>query len=210
MTIEIWLAFVAVSVVFAIIPGPTVILVVSQAITHGKKSVLPLVLGTLCGDFIAMSLSLVGVGAILLTSAKLFLTLKWIGVAYLVYLGIKSWREEPPNMTSMAADDITVSKREMFQSSFIVTALNPKSIVFFMAFFPQFLNPEAQTVPQLIILMATFLGIISITITSFALFAGLVSNKIQSYKARKMLNRLGGVALIGAGILTSMMQRQQG
>jgi len=93
MTIEIWLTFVAVVLVFALIPGPTVILVVGQAIAHGKKSVIPLVAGVLCGDFVAMSLSLLGLGAILATSATLFFILKWFGVGYLIYLGIKTWRE---------------------------------------------------------------------------------------------------------------------
>jgi len=95
----------------------------------------------------------------------------------------------------------------MFKSSFLVTALNPKDIVFFVAFLPQFVNSGSEALPQLLILMATFLGVITITISSFAIFAGLVSHKIQSYKARKKLNLIGGGALIGAGLLTSAMQR---
>ena len=205
MTIEIWLTFVAVVVVFAVIPGPTVILVVGQAISHGKKSVIPLVSGVLLGDFVAMSLSLLGMGAILATSASLFFALKWFGVLYLIYLGIKTWRENPSISTTFEV--INVPKQQMFKSSFLVTALNPKDIIFFVAFLPQFINPESETLPQLLILMFTFLGIVSITITSFAIFAGLVSHKIQNYNARKKLNRIGGGALIGAGLITSTMQR---
>lgn len=208
MTIEIWLTFIAVVVIFALIPGPTVILVVGQAITHGKKSVFPLVAGVLFGDFVAMSLSLLGLGAILATSATLFFILKWFGVVYLIYLGIKTWREKPSTDT-VSFVGINVSNKKMFKSSFLVTALNPKDIVFFVAFLPQFINSEAATLPQLLILMATFLTIIATTITSFALFAGIVSHKIQSYEARKKLNRLGGSALIGAGLLTSVIQRSQ-
>ena len=89
MTLEIWTTFVAVVLVFALIPGPTVILVVGQAISYGKKSVLPLVLGVLLGDFVAMSLSLLGLGAILSTSASAFMILKWFGVFYLMYLESK-------------------------------------------------------------------------------------------------------------------------
>jgi len=208
MTIEIWLTFIAVVLVFALIPGPTVILVVGQAITHGKKSVVPLVAGVLCGDFVAMSLSLLGLGAILATSATLFFILKWFGVGYLIYLGVKTWREHP-NMDSVSFKGAGVSSAKMFKSSFLVTALNPKDIVFFVAFLPQFINSEAAAVPQLLILMVTFLGIVATTITSFAIFAGLISHKIQNYQARKRLNRLGGGALISAGLLTSAMQRSQ-
>ena len=101
-----------------------------------------------------------------------------------------------------------VSNIKMFQSSFVVTALNPKDIVFFIAFLPQFVNPAIETAPQFLILMISFLGVISITITSFALFAGIVRNKIQSYHARKQINRIGGGALIGAGLWASTIQQR--
>jgi len=206
MTIEIWTTFIAVVLVFALIPGPTVILVVGQAISYGKKSVFPLVAGVLLGDFVAMSVSLLGLGAILATSSTLFILLKWFGVAYLIYLGIKAWREEP-NMNSVSLAGSNISAMKLFKSSFLVTALNPKDIVFFVAFLPQFVNPESAVLPQLLILMFTFLAIVSITITSFAMFAGVVRHRIKSYAARKRLNRVGGSALIGAGLITSTMQR---
>ena len=208
MTIEIWATFVAVVFVFALVPGPTVILVIAQAVSHGKKSVLPLVAGVLCGDFVAMSLSLIGLGAVLATSATLFLILKWFGVAYLIYLGIKTWREKPI-IDDTSFKEMNVSKIKMFKSSFVVTALNPKGIIFFVTFLPQFINPESEALPQLLILMITFLGVISFTITSFALLSGSVSHKIQSYQARRKLNKIGGGALIGAGLITSVMQRGQ-
>ena len=206
MTIEIWATFVAVVFVFALVPGPTVILVIAQAVSHGKKSVFPLVAGVLCGDFVAMSLSLIGLGAVLATSATLFLILKWFGVAYLIYLGIKTWREKPI-IDDTSFKEMNVSKIKMFKSSFVVTALNPKGIIFFVTFLPQFINPESEAIPQLFILMITFLGVISFTITSFALLSGSVSHKIQSYQARRKLNKIGGGALIGAGLMTSVMQR---
>ena len=143
MSIEIWLTFVAVVFVFAIIPGPTVILVVGQAISHGKKSVSPLVAGVLIGDFVAMTLSLLGLGAILATSATLFFILKWFGVLYLIYLGIKAWNEDVV-INEDLLQSTHLSKIKMFKSSFLVTALNPKGIVFFVVFFPQFINQNAQ------------------------------------------------------------------
>nr|WP_297399314.1 LysE family translocator [uncultured Marinobacter sp.] len=206
MTLEIWVTFVSVVFIFAIIPGPTVILVLGQAISHGKKSVMPLVSGVLLGDFVAMTLSLIGLGAVLATSATLFLILKWFGVGYLVYLGIKTWREVPEHgLSPISVPDI--SKVNLFKSSFLVTALNPKDIVFFVAFLPQFVNPNVAAMPQLLILMVTFLGVVAITITSFALFAGVVRYRIQSFQARKRLNKLGGGALFGAAAFASTMQQ---
>lgn len=206
MTLEIWVTFVSVVFIFAIIPGPTVILVLGQAISHGKKSVMPLVSGVLLGDFVAMTLSLIGLGAVLATSATLFLILKWFGVGYLIYLGIKTWREVPEHgLSPISMPDI--SKVNLFKSSFLVTALNPKDIVFFVAFLPQFVNPNVAAMPQLLILMVTFLGVVSITITSFALFAGVVRYRIQNFQARKRLNKLGGGALFGAAAFTSTMQQ---
>lgn len=205
MTIELWSTFVAVVVVFALIPGPTVILVIGQAISYGKKSVFPLAAGVVLGDFVAMSLSMLGLGAILATSATLFTILKWFGVAYLIYLGIKAWNEKP-SISSSSFDAQNISKIKLFKSSFLVTALNPKDIVFFVAFLPQFVNQEAVVFPQLLILMFTFLGIISITITSFGMFAGTVRHRIQSYQARRRLNKIGGSALVGAGLITATMK----
>lgn len=206
MTIEIWIAFVSVVFIFAIIPGPTVILVLGQAIRHGSKSVIPLVTGVFLGDFVAMTLSLIGLGAVLATSATLFLILKWFGVGYLIYLGIKAWREDP-KIDLLAMPTPSISKASLFKSSFLVTALNPKDIVFFVAFLPQFVDPNVAAVPQLLILMATFLGIVSITTTSFALFAGILRHRIQGSEPRRRLNRLGGGALFGAAVFASTIQR---
>ncbi|MGB5918314.1 LysE family translocator [Arcobacter sp.] len=206
MSIEIWLAFVSTVFVFAIIPGPTVVFVIGQAITHGKKSVAPLALGVVFGDLVAMVISLLGLGAILATSALLYGILKWFGVAYLIYLGIKAFMEKP-EVDSSLFEQMNVSKFKMFRSSAIVTALNPKNIIFFVAFLPQFVNTSTNVLPQFLILMVTFSLVTMTTITSFAMFAGKIQHKIKSYKARKRLNQVGGSALIGAGVFTATMQR---
>ncbi len=206
MTLEIWFAFIAVVFVFAIIPGPTVIMVIGQAISHGRASVTPLVAGVLLGDFTAMTLSLIGLGAVLATSATLFLVLKWFGVAYLIYLGIKAWTIKPEEYSESSIAQ-SASRFAMFKASFLVTALNPKDIVFFVAFLPQFIDPASAALPQVLILMMTFLTIIAITVTSFALFAGSIRHKMQGYQARRRLNKVSGSALVGAGLLASMMHR---
>lgn len=209
MTIEIWLAFVAAVAVFFVIPGPTMILVVSEAINHGKKSVIPLVSGVLLGDFVAMSLSLLGLGAILATSASLFLVLKWLGVCYLIYLGVKTWRQAPTLFSNNNSDhdDSGASSKKMLSSAFIVTALNPKDIIFFVAFLPQFVNPTSPVLPQLLILMATFLIIDMLNIFLYTVFARTMRSKISNVKTQVRINQVGGSALIGAGMIAASIQR---
>ena len=156
MSMETYGAFVIAAMIVLVIPGPTIILVISQSASHGRRAVLPLAAGVTLGDFTAMVLSLLGLGAVLAASAALFTILKWIGAVYLIYLGIKLWRSEPTpqDLESLSA---AVSSRRFFTSAYVVTALNPKSIVFFVAFLPQFVNHLAPIAFQLIVLGATFL-----------------------------------------------------
>ena len=102
MTFESWAAFTAASAILLIIPGPTVLLVVSYALGQGWRTALPMAVGVALGDFTAMTLSMLGVGALLATSAKLFTVVKWVGAAYLVYLGVKLWRAGGTSMPRRA------------------------------------------------------------------------------------------------------------
>ncbi len=206
MNIEIWITFVLTVLVFALIPGPTVILVISQAINHGKKSVIPLVTGVILGDIVAMILSFIGLGVILATSATLFFIVKWLGVAYLFYLGIKTWNEKISSIKKNKKV-LPLSKVKMFSSSFLVTVLNPKGIMFFVAFLPQFISTSTEVLPQLLILTTTFTCITAMTITSYAMFASLASQKIHNFKVRKMLNKIGASSLILAALFTATMKR---
>ena len=164
MSIEIWVAFVLAAMVLVIIPGPTIILVISQAIAHGRRAVLPLVVGVTLGDFTAMTLSLLGLGAILSSSAALFSVLKWIGALYLIYIGIKLWRSNPEKHEIRLSATRT-SEQSLFKSAYIVTALNPKSIAFFIAFLPQFISVQSETFPQFLVLGATFLFLAALNAT---------------------------------------------
>ena len=156
MNIESYIPFVLATTLILVIPGPTIILVISQAVTHGRRSVVPLVAGVLLGDFTAMMFSLLGLGAVLSASATLFGVFKWIGALYLFYLGIKLWKANPKKQSAQNYKQ-KASVKSLFQSSYIVTALNPKGIAFFVAFLPQFINPIKPVFPQLTLLCGTFL-----------------------------------------------------
>lgn len=206
MNIESYIPFVLATTLILIIPGPTIILVISQAVIHGRKSVVPLVIGVLLGDFTAMTCSLLGLGVILSASAVLFSIFKWVGALYLLFLGVQLWRSNPKTFPVQNGAK-TTSPKSLFQSSFIVTALNPKSIAFFVAFLPQFIDPAKPTFFQLTLLGGTFLFLAVLNAALYALFAGQLSEHIKKQKVRKWFNRCGGSALIGAGIITAGLQR---
>ena len=206
MSLEIYITYVFATTLILIIPGPTIILVVSQAVNHGCKSVVPLAAGVVFGDFTAMTLSLLGLGAIMSASATLFTLFKWIGALYLLYLGINLWRANPKS-GSIQNEEKGISPRSLFKSSFIVTALNPKGIAFFVAFLPQFISPDEPVFNQLLLLGGTFLFLALVNAALYALFASQLREAIRKMNLRKWFNRCDGTALIGAGIFTAGMQR---
>jgi homoserine/homoserine lactone efflux protein len=198
MSLQIWLAFTAATVVLLLIPGPTVLLVVSYALGQGLRTALPMAVGVALGDFTAMTLSLAGVGALLAASAAVFTVVKWIGAAYLVWLGIKLWRAGG----TLAAEPRSTgaTSRRMLGHAWLVTALNPKGITFFVAFLPQFLNPRADLFPQMAVLEATFLTLAFANALGYALVAARARGFLKSPRAIRVVNRLGGSCLIGAGV----------
>ena len=206
MSLETWGAFAIAAMILLVIPGPTIISVISHAAVNGRRAVIPLVIGVAVGDFTAMTLSILGLGAVLAASPMLFSVLKWLGIAYLLYLGIKIWRSNP-EIAKTSTTAAGASKRSLGTSTFTVTALNPKSIGFFVAFLPQFVDPQGQAVPQFLLLGATFLVLGSINATLYAFFAGNLRETIQNSRARRWLNRCGGSALMGAGVFAAVMQR---
>jgi threonine/homoserine/homoserine lactone efflux protein len=200
MPLELWLAYVATSAVVLAIPGPTILLVLSYAITHGRKATLPLVTGVALGDSIAITLSLIGLGTLLSASAFWFTMIKWMGGLYLIYLGVRLMRGATKPMQLQAPDAHQASPRKLFANAFIVTALNPKSIVFFIALLPQFISAAHPAAPQLWILGVTFVVLATIGATSYALFAASIRRFLASPRAQMAYSAVGGGLLCSAGI----------
>lgn len=207
MSLELWLAFAAASAVMLAIPGPTVLLVVSYALGHGRKSTLATVAGVALGDFTAMTASMLGLGVLLATSAALFTGLKWIGAAYLVYLGIKLWRAPVGDGGTPAEDQPEVKPLRMMLHLYAVTALNPKSIVFFVAFLPQFLDSSRPLAGQMVVMEATFLVLATLNAGLYALLASAARRAVRTPAVQRTVNRVGGSLLIGAGALTVAWKR---
>lgn len=207
MDLHIWLAFVAASTALLLIPGPTVLLVLSYAMSQGRRVALATVAGVALGDFIAMSASLAGLGALVLASAKLFVVLKWIGAAYLVYLGVGLIRSASSAGLGTLGETRSVSARKVFGHAAAVTALNPKSIVFFIAFVPQFIAVDRALLPQFGVLIATFVGLAAVNALAYALLADRMRARIARPGVLAWLSRAGGGALVAMGVATAAFKR---
>lgn len=215
MTIELWAAFALASWILTVIPGPTVLTIVSYSISHGKPAVLPLIAATALGDSTALLLSILGLGALLATSALAFTVIKWVGGLYLIYLGISMFRSKhsaedyvPIPTSAKTSQQNTQTNKvcatadsmwKLFGNTYLITALNPKGMIFFLAFLPQFINFDAATTPQYWILSVTFVSIATVNAIFYVLFAANARRLLSSSKAQKRFNIIGGSLLVIAG-----------
>ena len=205
MSLELWLAYVIAASILLVIPGPTILLVMGYAMAHGRRSAWQTVPGVMAGDAVAITLSLAGLGALLATSPGLFTALKWIGAGYLVLLGLRAWRT-PPALDAVAD---RAARREGWRiglHTFLVTVFNPKGLVFFVAFLPQFMDPRAPLLPQGVVLASTFVGLGGLNALGYALLLGTLRDAFGRPAARRLLGRLSGAVLIGAGVLTAALR----
>ncbi|MGH1578170.1 LysE family translocator [Planktotalea sp.] len=207
MDMSLWLAFVAASVALLLIPGPTILLVLSYALTQGRKVAIATASGVALGDLIAMTASLIGLGALIATSALAFNIVKWAGAAYLVYLGLKMLKHAPDKGAGLVKTDNHASARQVFWHSALVTALNPKSIGFFVAFVPQFIAVDSAYAPQAIVLIATFVGLAALNAFAYALLADRLRTQISRPIVMRRLTQAGGITLIGMGAATAALRR---
>jgi threonine/homoserine/homoserine lactone efflux protein len=204
MSIEVWISFVLASMTLCFTPGPTVFLVMGQSLNHGKKSIVPLVTGVLSGDVIAMSISFAGLGSLLAISSVLFSAFKWIAAGYLIYLGLKAWFSD----TNMEEWGVTHKKSgKIFKEALIVTALNPKGIMFFIAFFPLFLNTSSAVLPQMLVMGLSFLAVSVISASFYSFFSGCLRSTVKSEKFQNVFSKISGSMLIGAGTVTATLQK---
>lgn len=206
MTIELWLAYVVTVAVLLVIPGPTILTVISYSLTHGPRANLPMVTGVALGDSTALALSLLGLGALLAASATGFAVVKTVGGLYLVYLGVRLLRSgiAPAETNPPAVPD---SRWRLLVHTWLVTALNPKGIVFFVAFLPQFITPHGNVVPQLWLLAITFVAMAIINATLYARFATAAQGMLASTRARSGFNLAGGSLLGVAGVWALLVRR---
>jgi len=204
---EQYLLYIVIAAITVASPGPGVILTLSNAIRHGVKPSLSGVLGIAMGILIIAIISASSLGILLASSALAFTILKYVGAAYLIYLGIKLWRSPVMKFDSGMKDKISNNPEYglRFKEGFLVSLLNPKPIFFFMSLFPQFINHQQSYLLQFTILVVTFCGLILATHTLYALAANSIKGWLSSTKGSKTVSRVGGsiFVLFGFGLASS-------
>ena len=206
MSIELWLAFVAASTLMLLLPGPTILTVISYSVAHGRRAKLPLIAAVALGDSTALLLSLLGLGALLATSATWFTVIKFAGGLYLIILGIKLLTAKV-EAASIEAPTALGPRWTLFANTWLVTALNPKGIVFFVAFVPQFIDAGNDYAPQATFFVATFAALGAINCTVYALAADALRRVIGSPRALRAMNRAGGAVIAASGVAALFARR---
>jgi homoserine/homoserine lactone efflux protein len=204
MHISLYLGFVLASTILMLIPGPNVSLIVANSIAYGTRYGLLTVAGTSSAIVLQLALTTLGLAATLDVLAGWFEWIRWIGVAYLLYIGIRQWIAAPVDLTRTRPQPR--SFRTIAMRGFLISLTNPKTLLFYSAFFPQFLSPDAPIAPQVAVLSLTFLGIAAGLDSAWALLAGRVRG-VLAIRGR-LRNRLSGGFLIGAGVGLALAHRE--
>lgn len=201
MNIELFTAFVLITIVLILTPGPIVTLVIATGATHGVRAALTTVLGTTIGNAILIAAIAIGLSWVLKNAVGLFEVLRWAGVAYLVWLGVQAWR-------NAGKDAGAPPKTRMhFWRGVFVALTNPKTIAFFTAFLPQFVDPSLPAERQLFVMCVTSIFIAWAFDSAWAIAAGVGRAWFMQPSRAKLLGRLSGAVLIGGGIWLSLARR---
>ena len=190
-----------------IIPGPGVMSIVGYALSSGQKVALASVAGMACGNAVAMTLSLSGVGALLAASALAFSIIKWVGAIYLVGLGILTVLRSREAKENEVAPVLPISPRVAFTSNVALGIFHPKTIIFFIAFIPQFVDPNDDYFSQAALLILTFCFVVAMTDATYALAASRAAHLFRRPYAMQWAKRAGGGVLVAAGVATAAVHR---
>ncbi|HVZ53790.1 MAG TPA: LysE family translocator [Pseudolabrys sp.] len=202
MNYQLFTAFLLITVVLFLTPGPIVTLIVTTAARQGTRAALLTVAGASSGNAVLVALIAFGLGWILKTSAEVFDALRWVGAAYLIWLGIQAWRHAGSAALAVAPAGHVHARR-----GFIVALTNPKTIAFFTAFLPQFIDPTLPVERQLLVMCVCSVTLGGILDAGWAVAAGLGRAWFLKPKHNKLLGRLSAFALIGGGIWLSLARR---
>ncbi|WP_300295319.1 LysE family translocator [Ferrovibrio sp.] len=206
ISLDLWLAFCVASALAIAIPGPTMLLAIGNSLGSGPRIGFASLLGVGAADAAGMTVSVLGLSALLATVSLAFEIVKWLGAAYLVWLGIQLWRAPVAGLDARPEKRRTASRAIL--RAFIAHLLNPKGILFFGAFLPQFIDTGRSTLPQFATLGATFILLDIAILSIYVVIAGRGRQAAISPLWQRRFNRTGGGMLIGAGLFTATLQRQ--
>jgi homoserine/homoserine lactone efflux protein len=202
MNWHLFSAFLLITVVLFLTPGPIVTLIVATGARQGTRAALLTVVGASTGNAVLLACIALGLGWILKTSAEVFDTLRWVGAAYLIWLGIQAWRHAG-TMSEAAAP----GGRVHAWRGFVVAITNPKSIAFFTAFLPQFIDPALPVERQLLVMCVCSVTLGGMLDSGWAIASGLGRAWFLKPQHNRLLGRISGLVLIGGGIWLSLQRR---
>ncbi|THV40147.1 LysE family translocator [Glycomyces buryatensis] len=203
------LAFLAASTIMILIPGPSVMFAIGRALSYGRRKAILGVIGNSLGVFCTSALAAVGLGAVIQQSALAFAIVKYVGAAYLIFLGVKALRDRKGALTIPDADQRGAGRTAMsIFEGFLVGVLNPKVVLFFVALLPQFVNPGAGSATLQMLLLGAIFGAIAMLLdTGWVLVASAARDKLRAPRAGRILNGVGGTSLIGLGVAAAAGER---
>ncbi|HVZ43752.1 MAG TPA: LysE family transporter [Ramlibacter sp.] len=202
MTLSTYLLYLAAVTLLIVTPGPTLLMCMTNAINHGTARAMASVTGALTASTLAMALSALGLGAVLAASEAAFTTLKVIGAAYLIWLGVRTFRS---GGGFRLEGDAPARRHSLYVQGLLVGASNPKALIFFAAFFPQFIDPARPLAPQFALLAGTFVVGDFLMMLACAIGVGRLAPRLKDARAVRWINRIcGGLfALLGGLLLLS-------
>ena len=206
MDLSVWLTYFLATMVLSITPGPGVFSSISSGLHHGFRLGLWNGVGMQAANFLMVIVVSLGLGALLLASETLFAAVKWAGVAYLIYLGIVTWRAPPKSFTE-DRDDHETTPRGVFMRGFWVNATNPKGIIFFAAILPQFIDVARSQVTQYAILAGTTFAVDLVVMMGYTALAAKVFTAMRDERRLRIVNRTLGGAFIAAGLALASFRR---
>ena len=201
MNWELFAAFLVITLILVLTPGPIVTLVIATGATQGIRAALVTVAGTTIGNAFLIAGIAFGLSWVLKFSAELFEILRWAGAAYLIWLGIQMWRapDEPEDLSGTAPAVRRASLAATFRGGFLVGISNPKLLIFAAAFFPQFITRSAPWLPQFALLVATFVMVELLFYVAYALSGRRLADRLMRGPWRRWFNRVSGAIFAGFG-----------
>lgn len=205
---ELYAAFVLATAALILMPGPIVTLVIANSLKHGARTGVTTVIGANTGTTILLTAGALGLSTVLAVAADIFEWVRWAGVAYLVYLGVREWRQVF-KARAEAVEQLTADRkpRGVFWHGFVVAITNPKTVFFFVAFFPQFIDPARATGPQLAILCVSFMVIAFLLDGMYAVVAGRARGWLAGGAKARLRHGITGTLLIGTGLGLALARR---
>jgi homoserine/homoserine lactone efflux protein len=213
----IWWAFFAASWAISLSPGPGAVAAMSAGVNHGWRRGYWLTLGLILGIWTQLVVVVLGLGMLIASSSVAFSVLKWLGVAYLIYLGVRQWRapiEAPPAAAAAAgvggsavAGVLPVTRWSLVLKGWLINAINPKGTVFMLAVVPQFLDPVAPLLPQYLVIGATLAFTDLVVMAGYTALAAQVLGALRSPRNQRWMNRSFGGLFVAAGVFLATFKR---